>query len=145
MTRAKETYKLSKLDLFTPNRLHPSLPPLAVGEFPANGIVITMISEPDVLTRCNLIYSRLGEKISKDPAYLRRRCAAHERLITHMDVFYCLRRRTWIAAGKFERNDFEKTPPKYKSMQTKKSRNEYVEKGLRKEWAAMGVGDFMDS
>jgi hypothetical protein len=40
MTNALTQYHISKLDLFTPSVLHPSLPPLATGEYMmAGGIV----------------------------------------------------------------------------------------------------------
>ena len=41
MTDAIKQYNLSKLDIFTPNRLHPTLPPLAHGEYSVMGGVAT--------------------------------------------------------------------------------------------------------
>lgn len=41
MTNAIKQHHLSKLDIFTPSRLHPSLPPLAHGEYPVMGGVAT--------------------------------------------------------------------------------------------------------
>lgn len=104
------------------------------------GAVATLIFEPDLIARRDLIHSRLGEKNSKDAVYLRRRCAAHDRLIAHMDIYYCHQRRMWRAAGRLERENYEDRPGPSKSMQTKESRKEYVEKGLWKEWAAMRMG-----
>ncbi|KAF2131487.1 hypothetical protein P153DRAFT_365069 [Dothidotthia symphoricarpi CBS 119687] len=140
MTQAREIHNLSKLDLFTPNRLHPSLPPLAVGEVASMGGTATMISEADIITRRELIHSRLGEVNSTDAVYLRRRCAAHERLIAHMDILYNCRYRTWAAARRFVKKDSGEESTRCKSMLTKESREEYVEKGLWKEWAAMRMG-----
>lgn len=41
MTNAIKQYNLSKLDIFTPNCLHPTLPPLAHGEYSVMGGVAT--------------------------------------------------------------------------------------------------------
>lgn len=48
MTVAIKQYNLSKLDIFTPNRLHPALPPLAHGEYSVMGGIAT--------SRCSHLY-----------------------------------------------------------------------------------------
>jgi hypothetical protein len=45
MTNAIKQYNLSKLDIFTPNRLHPTLPPLAHGEYSVMGGVATSMHD----------------------------------------------------------------------------------------------------
>lgn len=99
-----------------------------------------MISEPDVIARRDLLYSLLGDK-AQDKDYMRRRSAAHERIITHMRVFYWSEGNKWVKKPKMVLNPTpNKSPPKLpKSMQTKESREEYVRKHLEKEREALGM------
>jgi hypothetical protein len=131
MTQATQATHLSKLDLFTPSPLHPDLPPLATGLYYVMGGAATMLSTPDVLAR----------KTAQDDATMRVRPARHDRIIKHLNIAY-YDEVGWLMrqvrnldghAGEAGR----KTGPK--SMQTEESRREYAEKGLRREWAEMGV------
>jgi hypothetical protein len=100
-----------------------------------------VISEPDVIARSEMIHSLLGYGKAHDLVYMRRRSAAHERIIAHMRVFYSSRYQIWIKKPKFTMSSTsDKPPPKLpKSMQTKESREEYIEKQLEIERAALGV------
>jgi hypothetical protein len=133
MTQAIHQTHLSKLDLFTPSPLHPHLPPLATGAYPV--MAATMISTPDVLARSAYIRAQLGEK-GQDDKFMRRRCAAHDRLVKHMNIEYC-EGRGWVAGG-----PLVKLGPK--SMQSEEARKRYVEEGLRKEWEALELEPFED-
>ncbi|EMD91478.1 hypothetical protein COCC4DRAFT_188463 [Bipolaris maydis ATCC 48331] len=130
MTQATQQTHLSKFDLFTPSPLHPNLPPLATGSYPVMGDVATMISTPDVMARSAYIRSLLGEK-AQDEAFMRRRAAAHTRIMKHMNMDYH-QGKGWLAYR-------EMTKKGPKSMQTKESRRKYIEEGLKKEWEALGV------
>ncbi|KAJ6208870.1 hypothetical protein PSV09DRAFT_2390701 [Bipolaris maydis] len=129
MTQATQQTHLSKFDLFTPSPLHPNLPPLATGSYPVMGDVATMISTPDVMARSAYIRSLLGEK-AQDEAFMRRRAAAHTRIMKHMNMDYH-QGKGWLAYR-------EMTKKGPKSMQTKESRRKYIEEGLKKEWEALG-------
>ncbi len=140
MTQATQATHLSKLDLFTPSPLHPDLPPLATGLYYVMGGAATMLSTPDVLARSAYIRSLLG-KTAQDDATMRVRPARHERIIKHLNIAY-YDEVGWVMrevrnldghAGEAGKN----TGPK--SMRTEESRREYAEKGLRREWAEMGV------
>jgi hypothetical protein len=100
-----------------------------------------VISEPDVVSRSRLIHNLLGDEKANDLVYMRRRNAAHERIITHMRVFYSSEYQKWIKKPKvMMSSSSDKPPPKLpKSMQTKESREEYIEKHLEIERAALGV------
>jgi hypothetical protein len=100
----------------------------------------TVISEPDIIARRDLIYALLGDERAQDPTYLRRRCAAHERLITHMGIVYWSGGKRWVKKSKFFKPSPEKVPVVPKSMKTKESREEYVKKVLEKERSALGMG-----
>ncbi|KAL6708435.1 hypothetical protein ACN47E_002698 [Coniothyrium glycines] len=131
MTQAMQDHKLSKLDLFTPNVLHPMLPRLATGSYAVMGGVANMISTGDALLRRDYIYNLLGDK-AKDPFYMRRRIAAHQRITQHMLLEFD--GGSWYEARNHKPS--EKGP---KSMHSEKSRKEYAQKVLEKQWAAMGI------
>jgi hypothetical protein len=144
MTEAITVHGVSKLDLFTPNRLHPTLPPLTLGAYVCMGNDTLMISTPCVLARKAHVYALLGDQ-ADDTGYLRRRIAAHDRLIRHLDIMHKVSRgkARWIKAYKLTAvgADGEKVPTKLtKSLQTIETREEYVRKALLKEWKAMGLG-----
>ncbi|KAF2255907.1 hypothetical protein BU26DRAFT_444364, partial [Trematosphaeria pertusa] len=91
MTAAITTHHLSKLDLFTPNALHPALPPLSLGTYFCMGGETLMLAAPGVLTRKAHVHGLLGPGKARDKGYLRRRVAAHDRLVAHMDVEFRVR------------------------------------------------------
>ncbi|KAF1946149.1 hypothetical protein EJ02DRAFT_450923 [Clathrospora elynae] len=136
MTKATQDHHLSKLDLFTPNLLHPHLPSLAVGTIKVMGGDTTLISEADVLARREYIHRLLGDK-AKDPAVMRVRPATHERIIKHLNTFYDYRRRKWRQLMPPGEDQIRKGP---KSMATEESRRVYADKALKREWAAARQG-----
>ncbi|KAJ4301863.1 hypothetical protein N0V90_003959 [Kalmusia sp. IMI 367209] len=142
MTDATIKHHLSKLDMFTPNCLHPDLPPLIVGTYTVMGGESVMISTPSVLARKAHIASLLNSTDFDDVSHMRRRIAAHNRLIMHMDIGYRLRGRNmeWIQ----NRAHFGvKSLPK--SMANEQSRHAYVMKGLTKEWKDIGMAVEMEN
>ncbi|KAF2120690.1 hypothetical protein BDV96DRAFT_641352 [Lophiotrema nucula] len=131
---------LSKLDLFTPSVLHPSLPPLTHAEHTVMGGTSILILSSDVDARKSYIRSLLGPARADDAAYLRRRIAAHDRIVNHASIYYRAHRRRWIKIAPAE--GFEQVGPpsrRVKSMANEDSRQKYVDDGLKKEWAAMGL------
>lgn len=89
MTEAKENHLLSALDLFTPNFLHPTLPPLTTGVYKCMGANATMISTPDVIARKAYIHSMItkaGKEVTE--ALLKRRCSSHRKLLGHLGFKY---------------------------------------------------------
>jgi hypothetical protein len=137
MTQASKDYYLSKLDLFTPNALHPSLPPLTTGLYTIMGNPCTMILESDVLARKAHIASLLGAAAE---THMQRRPAAHDRIIAHMGLYFLCgkgRQGLWVKAPPLSAAAMEKAA---KSMKTVEGRREYVRKALEKEWQALGVG-----
>ena len=140
MTQASQQTHLSKLDLFTPSPLHPHLPPLATGTYPVLGGVATMLSTPDVLARSAYIRSLLGDK-AHDDGFMRVRPATHDRIIKHLNIEY-YDGRGWLEMQERGEQEGEKKAPK--SMATRESRRAYAEKGLRKEWEALGVEGYDD-
>ncbi|KAF1951494.1 hypothetical protein CC80DRAFT_597428 [Byssothecium circinans] len=139
-THAIQHHGLSKLDLFTPNALHPTLPPLSLGTYMVGPSETLMISERSVLDRKAHIRSLLSEENRDDATYLRRRAAAHGRIILHMDlvytVFFCKGR--WVKAHRF-RGEGGKKKMRCKSLETEEGRERYVRQGLEKEWRTMGL------
>jgi len=137
MTQATKDHSLSKLDLFTPNELHPTLPPLTTGLYTVMGSPSTMILEGDVLTRKAYIMSLLGDAAE---THMRRRPAAHDRIIAHLGLHYCcgngMLPGRWRKAPPLNEVALEKAA---KSMRTEEGRREYVRKGLEKEWLALGM------
>lgn len=73
---------------------------------------------------------------------MHRRSAAHERIISHMGLYYSCgsgggsREGGWRTAPVLTKAASDKAA---KSMQTVEGRREYVRKGLEKEWEALGV------
>ncbi|KAF2728478.1 hypothetical protein EJ04DRAFT_516556 [Polyplosphaeria fusca] len=133
MTEAIANHGLSKLDLFTPNRLL-DLPTLTNGEYFVMGNFSTMLSKPDVLARKAYIHGLLGEK-AKDEGYLRRRAAAHERIIKHMNA-RVQHGRVHERTSFIDPVDTSKTTA---SMRTPEGRANYVTEHLRRERAALGM------
>jgi len=138
MTQATKDHQLSKLDLFTPNALHPTLPPLTTGLYTVMGSSCTMILERDVIAREGYIRLLLGDAVD---THIHRRAAAHDRIIAHMGLYYCSGNGSspggWRKAPSLSEAAMEKAA---KSMQTEEGRREYVRKGLEKEWQLMGTG-----
>ena len=150
MTNAIKQYDLSKLDIFTPNRLHPTLPPLAHGEYSAmNGVATStykhpmsnsgianssVIYEPDLMSRQNHIHGQLSPADRID-SQLRKRVRRHDTLVAHMEVAYCSARKMWYQCPRFQKKGEEKSVRT--SMETKESRDEFVREGLARERAAM--------
>jgi hypothetical protein len=136
MTQATKDHSLSKLDLFTPNALHPTLPPLTIGLTTVMSSACTMILERDVLARHRLIQQMLDPDVK-----MGRRPAAHDRIIAHMGLYYCCGNGStmggWRRAPRLSEQALEKAS---KSMRSEEGRREYVRKGLEREWAAMGMG-----
>jgi hypothetical protein len=126
---------LSKLDLFTPNALHPKLPPLTTGLYTVMGGAATMILECDVLARKAHIQALLGPKGTEDDMH--RRPATHDRIINHLGLYYCPSRGGWRKAPVLSPAAMEKA---VKSMKSEEGRREYVRMALNKEWEAMSVG-----
>ncbi|KAH7095995.1 hypothetical protein FB567DRAFT_513944 [Paraphoma chrysanthemicola] len=136
MTQATKDHSLSKLDLFTPNTLHPALPPLTTGLTTVMGSACTMILESDVLARRTHIQALLGAGVES-----KGRVAAHDRIVAHMGLYYSCGNASqgggWRRAPRLSEQALEKAS---KSMRSEEGRREYVRKGLEREWAAMGMG-----
>jgi hypothetical protein len=132
MSAAITQHGLTKLDLFTPNALHPNLPSLTVGEYICSGIDTTMISEPDVLARKELIHGMLSDSTKKA---LTKRSNKHIVLLQHMDPTIPAGSGRWSRTrqGHVIKNCM------LESMRTPESRGEFVKDKLREEWAAMGI------
>ncbi|CAO2650576.1 Nn.00g018680.m01.CDS01 [Neocucurbitaria sp. VM-36] len=137
MTKATQDFHLSKLDLFTPNTLHPRLPRLAIGIYAVMGGTATMIAEADVLARRDHIYKLLGRK-AQDASYMRNRPARHHRIIKHLDIMWSYSKSAWRAAPERSEALVENGP---KSMRTEENRKEYARKAIQKEWAAIGMSE----
>ncbi|CAI6246635.1 unnamed protein product [Periconia digitata] len=145
-TDAINTHGLSKLDIFTPNALHPNLPPLSLGTYMCMGGSTLMLATNSVLSRKAHIHGLLGVEKASDTQFLRRRVAAHDRLIKHMGIVFQVRAGTgiWVKRRQPGRDDRRhggsevkaKTPLSMASAQT---RDTYVNINLEKEWAAMGM------
>lgn len=145
MTEASNAHSLSKLDLFTPNKLHPALPPLTLGTYMCMGNDTLMLFTPSVLTRKAHIHGLLGDK-ANDAGFLRRRVAAHERLLQHMDVMHVVYKRgtvRWVRAHRYVGTgvDEDKGKRRVKSLSSAESRDACVRKALAKQWEAMGMGE----
>jgi hypothetical protein len=135
MTQASKSHSLSKLDLFTPNALHPKLPPLTTGLYTVMGGAATMILESDVRARKAHIRALLGPKGRTE--FMRSRPAAHDRIIAHLGLFYCPTRNKWRKTPGLTPAAMDRAA---KSMKTEEGRREYVKKALNKEWEAMSAG-----
>lgn len=134
MTEATSKHYLSKLDLLTPSILHPDLGPLATSTYVCMGSDTRMFSTPDVLARKSHIQSLLGTEAS-NTVYLKRRIAAHDRIIRHKDITVC--KGKWVRAGFYD--SIAEEDLKAKSMRTSETREKYVKDRLEKEWTAMGM------
>jgi hypothetical protein len=134
MTQASKAHSLSKLDLFTPNALHPKLPPLTTGLYTVMGGAATMILERDVLARKAHIQALLSSQGTETDMH--RRPATHDRITNHLGVYYCSSIGGWRRAPVLSPAAMDKA---VKSMRTEAGRKEYVGKALNKEWEAMGV------
>lgn len=93
-----------------------------------------MISELDVLARKQLIHGLLGESVLETAA-LRRRVAAHDRIIEALDITF--RNGRWVKAYKFQLDSEGKVK---KSLRTVEDRQKYAKEGLEKEWSMLGMG-----
>lgn len=131
MSAAVNQHGLTKLDLFTPNALHPDLPSLTVGEYICSGIDTTMISEPDVLARKKLIHGMLLDSTKKA---LTKRNNQHTRLLKHMNPTIPAGCGRWVRV----RQGDVIGECLWESLRTPESRGEFVRNKLREEWAAMG-------
>jgi hypothetical protein len=136
MTDAVTKHYISKLDLFTPNALHPNLPPLKFGTYVVMGGTSVMISLPDVLARKKLIHGMLGEALTRNH---NRRLAAHDRIMEAMDITFQYGK--WVKAHKFRLDAEGKVK---RALRTKESREQYVKESLEKEWEAMGMNGFSE-
>lgn len=128
MTDAKHHHQLSDLDLFTPNFLHPTLPPLKTGVYKCMGADATMISTPDVLARKAHIHSlieKAGDEITE--ALLKQRFQSHKKLMGDL-TFKCYK-------GKFYKGRFFPVSER----DYRKERREMAVAGLQRVWAEMGV------
>lgn len=147
MTQAIQETHLSKLDLFTPSPLHPTLPPLPTGLYHCMGGTATMLSTPHVQARKTYIHTLLGSKATDD-SYMRPRPSAHERIIKHLNIEYFEGRGWWQAPDMEDEDSCEgdtgegegrkKGKGPY-SMRSAESRRAYAEKGLKREWMALGM------
>ncbi|KAF1923913.1 uncharacterized protein M421DRAFT_425245 [Didymella exigua CBS 183.55] len=136
MTNAINQHKLSKLDLFTPNRLHPTLPSLSHGEYPVMGGVATMIYEPDLVARGDYLHGLLGLLDHTDNSTARRRVRRHDLLMMHMEVAYSTARKIWYRKSPSLREE-GKAPAVRKSMETRESRDAFVRDALASERASL--------
>lgn len=136
MTAAISNHYISKLDLFTPNDLHPNLPPLKFGTYHVMGGITVMISLPDVLARKKLIQGMLGENITRNH---NRRIAAHDRIMEAMGI--TIQHGEWRKSSWFQFDDGVKVK---KVLRTKESREQYIKESLEKEWEALGMNGFSE-
>jgi hypothetical protein len=93
-----------------------------------------MILERDVLARKAHIQALLGPKGTD--ADMHRRPATHDRIISHLCLYYCPSR-GWRRAPALSPAAMDKA---VKSMRSEEGRRDYVRKALNKEWEAMGIG-----
>lgn len=136
MTDAKAQTRLSKLDLFTPSPLHPYLPPLTTGLYPAMGA--TMLSTPHVLARKEQVVKMLGGYGSAacDDVALRKRQARLERIMKHLGIDY-VEGEGWVERLKVEWMDVGKG--KGKEQVWGLGRKRLLEGELKGEWEALGM------
>lgn len=150
MTNAIQQHHLSKLDIFTPNRLHPTVPPLAHGEYPVMGGVATsaylqshhwynitdslVLYEPDLISRRSQIHSQL-DHTNRIDTQLRKRVRRHDTLMLHMGIAYDTAHKRWYKRWREEGS----TKLARASMETRESRDEYVKRGLAYERTVMGM------
>ncbi|KAL1791884.1 hypothetical protein ACET3X_009635 [Alternaria dauci] len=153
MTQAIKETRLSKLDLFTPSPLHPTLPPLPTGLYPCMGGVATMLSTPHVQARKDYIHARLGSKV-RDNTYMRSRPSIHERIIRGLNIQY-IEGDGWWAAPHMEPEELRDgdngegggrwRPTGPYSLHSVEERRKLVEgRWLQREWMDLGVGAYED-
>jgi hypothetical protein len=151
MTNAIKQHNLSKLDLFTPNCLHPTLPPLAHGEYSVMGGIATstfdtceftrkltnhsVIYEPDLIARQRYLVSLLGSLEGPESIGAQKRIRRHDQLMAHMEIAYSTARKVWFRNPQTQKEG--KTLKK--SLATKESREEYVRNALKTEWATLST------
>jgi hypothetical protein len=135
MTSAIQTYHLSKLDLFTPNTLHPNLPPITFGIYVVGGNDTMMLSMLDVLERKRLIHGMLEERVQGEAA-LKARCANHERILEAMDMTF--RSNRWSKKGRIKEIEAKENAPQ--RLKTQEARDKYIGEQLEKERRLLGVG-----
>ena len=111
------------------------------------GSVATMLSTADVLERNSYVRSLLGHK-AQDEADMRVRPATHERIMKHLNIEYH-EGVGWLEGKGLgdddesgEKGESERKGPK--SMWTREGRRRYVEKGLKREWEALGMRECED-
>lgn len=141
MTQAMKLHGLSKLDLFTPNCLHPALPPLQVGQYMCMGSPAVMISEPDVLARKQYIHGLLGITPTNHTLLSRRR-TSHSKLMIALDITF--RDGRLVKANKDPPDNssldhLAKVLRKPKSLHTSEGREKYIRDQLAREWEMMGT------
>lgn len=150
MTNAIKQHNLSKLDIFTPNRLHPTLPTLAHGEYTVMGGVATstyhidqptlmangslVIYEPELAARRDLIHGCLTDS-DRFETNLRKRIRRHDALIMHLEIRYTTRNKRWYESSR-RQADYEGKSIRA-SLLTRESRDEFVRNALKQERAAM--------
>jgi hypothetical protein len=141
MTTAITKHNLSKLDLFTPNALHPNLPRLNYGYYMCMGGQTMMISEPDVLARKEMIHGMLA-KGHWEPGTLRRRIAAHDRIAEAMGIAFLSGR--WVRAER-PLLDTELSRSTKKYLRTEEDRKKYVKENLEIQWVMMGKTGYSEA
>ncbi|OAL50580.1 hypothetical protein IQ07DRAFT_679960 [Pyrenochaeta sp. DS3sAY3a] len=138
MSGASSQYGLSKLDLFTPNVLHPDLPALTHGNITIMGGDATMILESDVVLRQAHVLQLLRKK---EPG-LKGRIARHNRIATHLCIAWDSYEGCWSS---WDPDDASLSNKALKSFRTPASRFEYAKLILQQEWAGMGMSELANS
>lgn len=143
MTGAANKYCLSKLDLFTPNILHPDLPSLLHGHATVLGGDSTMILESDVIARRDYILQLLRNH-SSDAEHLRRnRVVRHGRVIKTLGAIWNPRRGRW---SRDPRNLYEFEPNSEQGLRTPTRRSSsYAKLTLQQEKVDLGMNERVDS
>ncbi|KAF2189539.1 hypothetical protein K469DRAFT_658453 [Zopfia rhizophila CBS 207.26] len=126
MTDASHKHNLSRLDLFTPNILHPDLPKLSVALYCCMGTNATMLLEREVLERKRYIHDLLGDH-AKNTAFMQSRRNRHLRIIKHMDV--TIHRGKWIRQS----HTLSAEKKESKSMSSAEERRRFTEKMVEQE------------
>jgi hypothetical protein len=144
MSGASSKYGLSKLDLFTPNVLHPDLPALAHGHTTVMGGDATMILESDIITRHAHILQLLRKKEPGVESLGRSRSTRHGRIMTHLCIVWGSYEGRWSS---WDPNyaSLSNVLKALKSFRTPASRIEYAKLSLQQEWADMGMSEHANS
>ncbi|KAF2018918.1 hypothetical protein BU24DRAFT_458646 [Aaosphaeria arxii CBS 175.79] len=141
MTDAATKHGLSKLDLFTPNPLHASLPPLTHGTYNCMGTAAVMLLETDVLARKTHIHGLLAAASGPDavtPPALNRRVAAHTRIAAALGIAWY--QVYWRNVGHGDGGgggDF--APPSADMQSLRAGKLHYAREQIKRQWAAMGL------